>query len=67
MVRRLTGSPAPALLPSALMGALLLALSDLVVQRAFAPALLPVGTATGALGGTYLIWLLITESRKSRA
>ncbi|MFJ6247033.1 MULTISPECIES: FecCD family ABC transporter permease [unclassified Streptomyces] len=67
VVRRLTGSPAPALLSSALMGAVLLALSDLVVQRAFAPALLPVGTATGALGGTYLIWLLITESRKSRA
>ncbi|MFD7325300.1 FecCD family ABC transporter permease [Streptomyces sp. NPDC059875] len=67
VVRRLTGSSGPALLPSALMGALLLALSDLVVQRVFAPALLPVGTATGAIGGLYLIWLLITESRKSRA
>ncbi|MEU7039068.1 iron chelate uptake ABC transporter family permease subunit [Streptomyces sp. NPDC046237] len=67
VVRRLTGSSAPALLSSALMGALLLALSDLVVQRVFAPALLPVGTATGAIGGLYLIWLLITESRKSRA
>ncbi|MFC8271080.1 FecCD family ABC transporter permease [Streptomyces sp. NPDC057271] len=67
VVRRLTGSCAPSLLSSALMGALLLAVSDLVVQRVFAPALLPVGTATGAIGGLYLIWLLITESRKSRA
>ncbi|MGW7428326.1 FecCD family ABC transporter permease [Streptomyces sp. NPDC054861] len=67
VVRRLTRSSAPALLPSALMGAVLLVVSDLVVQRAFAPALLPVGTATGAVGGLYLIWLLISESRKSRA
>ncbi|MFE9595793.1 FecCD family ABC transporter permease [Streptomyces sp. NPDC006294] len=67
LARRLTRSSAPALVPSALMGALLLALSDLVVQRLFAPALLPVGTATGTIGGLYLIWLLITESRKSRA
>lgn len=67
LARRLTRSPGPALVPSALMGAVLLALSDLVVQRAFASALLPVGTATGVLGGLYLIWLLVTESRKSRA
>ncbi|MFF8606764.1 FecCD family ABC transporter permease [Streptomyces sp. NPDC015346] len=67
LARRLTRSSGPALLPSALMGAVLLALSDLVVQRLFAPALLPVGTATGIIGGLYLIWLLITESRKSRA
>ncbi|MEU9702428.1 iron chelate uptake ABC transporter family permease subunit [Streptomyces sp. NPDC047981] len=67
VVRTLTRSSGPVLISSALMGAFLLALSDLVVQRAFAPALLPVGTATGAVGGAYLIWLLITESRKSRA
>ncbi|MFG2892306.1 FecCD family ABC transporter permease [Streptomyces sp. NPDC048248] len=67
LARRLGRSSGPALLPSALMGALLLALSDLVVQRVFAPTLLPVGTATGTIGGLYLIWLLITESRKSRA
>ncbi|MEU4080640.1 hypothetical protein DEJ45_01930 [Streptomyces venezuelae] len=66
VARKLTGS-GPALLPSALMGAVMLALSDLAVQRLFAPALLPVGTATGCVGGLYLIWLLVTESRKSRA
>ncbi|ATW47203.1 FecCD family ABC transporter permease [Streptomyces peucetius] len=67
LARRLAGTSGPALLSSALMGAALLALSDLVVQRVFAPALLPVGTATGTIGGLYLIWLLVTESRKSRA
>jgi iron complex transport system permease protein len=66
LARRLARTAAPALLSSALMGAVLLALSDLVAQRLFAPALLPVGTATGTIGGLYLIWLLVTESRKSR-
>lgn len=67
LARGLTRSSAPGLVSSAVMGALLLALSDLAVQRLFAPALLPVGTATGTIGGLYLIWLLITESRKSRS
>ncbi|MET9513866.1 iron chelate uptake ABC transporter family permease subunit [Streptomyces sp. NPDC002994] len=67
LARRLTRSSGPALVPAALMGAVLLAGSDLAVQRIFSPALLPVGTATGTIGGLYLIWLLVTESRKSRA
>ncbi|MEU7644673.1 FecCD family ABC transporter permease [Streptomyces huasconensis] len=67
LARRLTRSSGPSLMSAALMGALLLAGSDLFAQRVFAPTLLPVGTATGTIGGLYLIWLLITESRKSRA
>ncbi|GFH38519.1 FecCD family ABC transporter permease [Streptomyces pacificus] len=67
LARGLTRSPGPGLVPCALMGALLLAVSDLAAQRLFAPALLPVGTATGTIGGLYLIHLLITESRRSRA
>ncbi|MFD9225517.1 FecCD family ABC transporter permease [Streptomyces sp. NPDC060064] len=67
IARRLTRSSGPALVPAALMGAVLLAGSDLAVQRIFSPALLPVGTATGTIGGLYLIWLLVIESRKSRA
>ncbi|MFE5482230.1 FecCD family ABC transporter permease [Streptomyces sp. NPDC056527] len=66
LARKLTRASGPALLPAALMGALLLTASDLLAQRLFAPALLPVGTATGIIGGLYLIWLLVTESRKSR-
>lgn len=67
LARKLVRSSGPGLVPAALMGALLLAGSDLAVQRTFSPALLPVGTATGTIGGLYLIWLLVTESRKSRA
>ncbi|MDH2388027.1 MULTISPECIES: FecCD family ABC transporter permease [Streptomyces] len=67
LARRLTRASGPALASSALMGALLLTASDLAAQRVFSPALLPVGTATGTIGGLYLIWLLVTESRKSRA
>ncbi|CAL9653261.1 iron chelate uptake ABC transporter family permease subunit [Streptomyces sp. Tu 3180] len=67
VARRLTGSSRPALVPTALMGAVLLTAGDLAVQRLFTDALLPVGAATGTVGGLYLIWLLVTESRKSRA
>lgn len=67
VARRLTRSAEPALIPTALMGAVLLTASDLAVQRLFTDSLLPVGAATGTIGGLYLIWLLVTESRKSRA
>ncbi|MGW0391778.1 FecCD family ABC transporter permease [Streptomyces sp. NPDC003042] len=67
LARKLIRSSGPALVPAALMGAVLLAVSDIAVQRVFSPALLPVGIATGTIGGLYLIWLLVTESRKSRA
>ncbi|WJY68455.1 FecCD family ABC transporter permease [Corynebacterium auris] len=50
---------------SALVGALLVASSDVIAQRAFAPVQLPVGVVTGVLGGVYLIWLLAHEWRKS--
>ncbi|MHC0430303.1 FecCD family ABC transporter permease [Streptomyces sp. O3] len=66
LARRLTRSSGPALVPAALMGAVLLAASDLAIQRVFTTAILPVGVATGCIGGLYLIWLLVTESRKSR-
>ncbi|MER5929083.1 iron chelate uptake ABC transporter family permease subunit [Streptomyces sp. NPDC002054] len=67
LARTLIRSSGPGLVPAALMGAFLLAVSDLLVQRLFSPALLPVGAGTGTIGGLYLIWLLVTESRKSRA
>ncbi|MEU3197829.1 iron chelate uptake ABC transporter family permease subunit [Streptomyces sp. NPDC006996] len=67
VARRLTRSPGPALPATALTGAVLLTASDLAVQRLFTDTLLPVGAATGTIGGLYLIWLLVTESRKSRA
>ena len=64
ITRRLTGSPALQLLPTAITGALLMALSDFVAQRLLAPAQLPVGVVTGAVGGVYLAWLLAGQWRK---
>ncbi|HEX6344491.1 FecCD family ABC transporter permease [Umezawaea sp.] len=67
LARRLTGSAGAGLVPAALMGALLLVAGDLAVQRLFSPAQLPVGIATGAIGGLYLIWLLAHEWRRGIA
>ncbi|MBB5801721.1 iron complex transport system permease protein [Saccharothrix ecbatanensis] len=64
LARRLTAASGPGLTASALMGGLLLVISDLVVQRLFPTTPLPVGIATGAIGGLYLVWLLAHEWRK---
>lgn len=48
----------------ALTGAVLLLAADIVAQRLFMPYQLPVGVLTVILGGSYLIGLLIRESRK---
>lgn len=62
--RRVTGSAGVPLLPAALTGALVLAVSDLVAQTATRPVPLPVGVVTTAVGGAYLIWLLLREVRR---
>lgn len=54
------------LVPAALIGALLLLVSDLVARRAFAPAELPVGVITGLVGAPYLLWLLARANRIGR-
>lgn len=66
LARRLTRSPGPNLLTGALMGALLLLVSDWASQRAFGSDQLPVGVVTGLVGGVYLLWLLVTERRAGR-
>lgn len=66
LARMLTRSPGPGLVPAALMGVLLLTAGDLAVQRLFPSTQLPVGTATGTIGGLYLIWLLATQWRRER-
>jgi len=55
---RVARSPGTALLPSAAMGALLLAAGDLLAQRLLSPFQIPVGLVTAALGGLYLLWVL---------
>jgi iron complex transport system permease protein len=66
IARRIAGSPVAGPLSSGLMGALLLVGSDLAVQRLFSDVQLPVGIATGVLGGLYLAWLLAYEWRRRR-
>jgi iron complex transport system permease protein len=66
LARKLTKTAGASLVPAALLGALLLTGGDLAVQRLFPSSQLPVGTATGTIGGLYLIWLLAREWRRGR-
>ncbi|MGQ0842213.1 FecCD family ABC transporter permease [Actinokineospora sp.] len=63
VARALTRSAGPGLLTAGLVGGLLLLSSDVLVQRAFPSSQLPVGIATGAVGGLYLAWLLPARRR----
>ncbi|MGQ0615670.1 MAG: FecCD family ABC transporter permease [Acidimicrobiia bacterium] len=63
IARRLVRSAGATLLPSALTGAALVLLADLVARRAFAPTELPVGVVTGIIGAPYLLWLLARANR----
>ncbi|MBT2457867.1 iron chelate uptake ABC transporter family permease subunit [Streptomyces sp. ISL-86] len=66
LARRLTRSPGAGLLTGALMGSVLLMLSDWASQRVFGSDQLPVGVVTGLVGGVYLLWLLVTERKAGR-
>ena len=61
---RLFRSAGPPLLGSAVWGALLVTGSD-VIARTVLPVELPVGIVTSALGGPFLIYLLVRRSRKA--
>nr|WP_308208113.1 iron chelate uptake ABC transporter family permease subunit [Actinomadura madurae] len=62
LARRMTRRPGAQLLPAALTGAALLAVSDLISLRL--PTAVPVGVVTGVLGGVYLAWLLAAAGRR---
>lgn len=61
---RVTRTAGAGLPGAAAMGALLMVVSDWVAQRALSTGPVPVGIATGLLGGAYLCWLLVHEWRK---
>ncbi|WP_431309225.1 FecCD family ABC transporter permease [Gordonia prachuapensis] len=61
---RLTASPQPTPLASGLVGAMLVLGGDLLC-RTVLPGNLPVGIVTAAIGGPFLIYLMITMSRKA--
>jgi iron complex transport system permease protein len=62
IARRLVSAPVT-LVPAAMMGALLLLVSDLAARRVFAPTELPVGVVTGIIGAPYLVWLLARANK----
>ncbi|MGW2840294.1 FecCD family ABC transporter permease [Streptomyces sp. NPDC001493] len=64
IARRLTRSAQIPLLSSALAGALVVVVADLLARRLFSPVELPVGVLTAAVGAPYLMWLIArTRSR----
>ncbi|MFJ4092417.1 FecCD family ABC transporter permease [Kitasatospora sp. NPDC089913] len=60
---RLARSAQIPLFCSALTGALVVVLADLLARRLLAPVELPVGVVTGLVGAPYLMWLLIRSRR----
>ena len=62
VAKRLTGSSGPCLVPAALVGALVVVLSDVAGQHLL-PFTLPVGVVTAAVGAPYLLYLLVRSNR----
>lgn len=65
IAKRLVDATGPALVASALVGALLLLFSDVLAQRAIAPSQYPVGVVTACLGGAYLVWLMTRTQKET--
>ncbi len=60
---RLARHPTPPMVASGLVGAVLLTGSDLIARTAL-PVSLPVGVVTAAIGGPFLVYLLIRANRR---
>ncbi len=59
IARRMTRTAQIPLVSSALTGAVIVVLADLLARRLFSPTELPVGVLTAAVGAPYLIWLIV--------
>ncbi|MFI6981811.1 FecCD family ABC transporter permease [Embleya sp. NPDC050154] len=62
--RAATRSPGIHFVPAALTGSVLLLSADLIAQSLLAPVTLPVGVVTTAIGGAYLLLLLLKEVKR---
>ena len=62
IARRLTGGGGLALVPSALVGSVIVMAADFAGAQLFGTRL-PVGVITGVLGAPFLLWLLATANR----
>ncbi|MGY0233151.1 FecCD family ABC transporter permease [Longispora urticae] len=63
VARRLWRSERPPLLGAALVGAALVVAADTAGRVAFAPVQVPAGVFTAAIGGPYLLYLLLRRAR----
>ncbi|MCO8273608.1 iron chelate uptake ABC transporter family permease subunit [Actinoplanes sp. TRM 88003] len=63
---RLVGGGRPVLIQAALVGALLVLVSDFIGSHLLGPRQFPVGVVTGVIGAPYLLWLLATANRSGR-
>jgi iron complex transport system permease protein len=66
IARQLLGPARSALGASALVGTVVMLVSDLIAQHLIGSTQLPVGVVTGALGAVFLIYLLMTTNRQGR-
>ncbi|KGJ79619.1 iron ABC transporter [Cryobacterium roopkundense] len=67
IARRITRTGGLALLPAALVGALITTVADFAAQHLLPGALqLPAGIVTGAIGAPYLLWLLATSNKSGK-
>lgn len=64
IARGLTRGVGAQLVPSALVGGLLVVACDALAQHLFAPTILPVGLVTIVFGGAYLTWLIAVQLRR---
>lgn len=65
IARRLSRTPQTPLLSSALTGALVVVVADLLARRLFSPVELPGGVPTAAVGAPYLMWLIARGRSRS--
>lgn len=64
VARALVGHGRAALTASALVGAVMVLVADLVAQHALDGVAVPVGIVTGLIGAPYLLWLIARGNRK---
>ncbi|MGW2343654.1 FecCD family ABC transporter permease [Streptomyces sp. NPDC001661] len=65
IARRLTRTAQIPLVSSALTGALVVVVADLLARQLFSPVELPVGVLTAAVGAPYLMWLIARGRSRS--
>lgn len=64
IARRMVDTPSAAIVPAAIVGALVTVAGDLAARTLFHPVELPVGVATSLIGAPYLLWVLTRQARE---